>query len=467
MPASERAPPISFVKSTEEDLPGLFLVYSAHMKKILHWIINCMVLIVCALFYTACTESVRYIALKRSSLNAETWLEVEKNEVVKICIDSKVRTWETSLDTDVFNDSCLKVRVPKLIGVNTINVKFPDSNTSYKINLAVGMKYLDFKNEEVLLGHNNTFMLGLGYYKAIDPKKIVSVTGSYLVDKYPVTNCEITLLLWDDIPLDSNDNWYERAWAQRKKLAVRDKKCNKQDSAANSISLYQALKYANERSIREKLKPYYIFSETNFEYIRIHSEGQYVIAFRDFFKHENKTVYVTVDSTSDGYRLPYYDEWMMFARAGDKTNGAPWGDSATYKDVLMYAQFDERKDYYVEKDPYESGPVGQLKPNKYGLYDLFGLVEEHVLFGRSNRFKRSPGVKYQIKISSSNKKRRIPVCENDCPSCLKGGRKDDDWTNVDYGFLRLNDHGFATGGFRLIRNIGNNAKWSEVKSDKE
>jgi hypothetical protein len=35
-----------------------------------------------------------------------------------------------------------------------------------------------------------------------------------------------------------------------------------------------------------------------------------------------------------------------------------------------------------------------------------------------------------------------------------------------YGSFETGDEGVLS-GFRLIRNIGNNAKWSEVKSDKE
>ena len=398
----------------------------------------------------------RNVVLNRDSLGVECWLEVEKNETVQICLDSRVREWKTSLTSKVVNDSCFAFIVPTLIGVDTIRVYFQNSDSSHKINLAVGMKYLDFKNEEVLLGFDKVFLLGPEYYEVIDPVKNVSVTGSYLVDKYPVTNCEITQLLWDNIPLDSDDNGYERAWAQRKKSAVHNKKCNTQDSATNTIFLYQALMYANARSLREKLKPYYIFSETIDQYIRIRSEGQYIIGFHDFIKHENKTIYVKVDSASDGYRLPYYDEWMMFARGGDKTNNAPWGNSASYKEVLKHAKFDKHNENYVEN---KSDLVGQLKPNKYGLYDVFGLVEEHVLFERPGRFKRSPDVKYRVKRLPSNK----VICKNNCPSCLKGGRKDDDWNLVDYGFYRLNDRGFARAGFRLIRNIGNNAKWSEVK----
>ena len=154
-------------------------------------------------------SSIKRFNLNRDSLNAETWLEVEKNDFLNICIDSKVRTWETSLDTEVLNDSCLKIQVPTLIGVYPINVKFFDSDSAYKINLAVGMKYLDYKNEETLYGNDQFQMYEF-------ETKIVSVTGTYLVDEYPVTNCEITQLMWDEIPLNPKDHQIEKEWSERK-----------------------------------------------------------------------------------------------------------------------------------------------------------------------------------------------------------------------------------------------------------
>ena len=51
----------------------------------------------------------RTFDLNRDSLGSEMWLEVEKNDSLNICMDSKVRAWETSLETEILNDSCLKV----------------------------------------------------------------------------------------------------------------------------------------------------------------------------------------------------------------------------------------------------------------------------------------------------------------------------------------------------------------------
>ena len=96
----------------------------------------------------------RTFNVSRNTLDKENWLEVEKNEIVKICVDQKVLAWETSLSSNIKNDSCLAIQAPTLIGVESINIYFPDADSSFKLNLAVGMKYLNFKNEEVLLGYN-------------------------------------------------------------------------------------------------------------------------------------------------------------------------------------------------------------------------------------------------------------------------------------------------------------------------
>jgi formylglycine-generating enzyme required for sulfatase activity len=397
----------------------------------------------------------RTFDVNRDSLRKELWLEVEKNEFVKICVDGPVVAWETSLNSSILNDSCLAFQAPIFVGVESINVYLPESDSPHKINLAVGMKYLDFKNEEVLLGFNKR--IEFRNREIIeDPERNVFVTGTYLVDKYPVTNCEILQMMWDSIPLKTSFDSGTRQdigqiWAKRKKASTRNKSCAMQDSAACTIYLFQAMKYANARSIRDGLKPYYIFSTADKQESFIISKGKYIIKYLDFIDREDIFIQITADYSSDGYRLPYYDEWMMFARGGDKKNPAPWGDTtATFEEASKYAQFN------TDAVVYESGPVGQLKPNGYGLYDMFGLVWEHVLFEERNPF----------------------IALRAFPSCLKGGddavRKDEGewykaymnpyWKDINYGYSRSNYTAGRAEGFRLIRNIGNNAKWSEVKS---
>ena len=421
----------------------------------------------------------KQIDLTIDSLHDEKWLEVEKNEIVKICVDGPIVAWETSLNAVIFNDSCLTFQAPMPIGVDTIKTYFLNSDRSHKINLAVGMKYLNLKNEEVLLGFNEydkSFANTNEFFVELDPERLALVTGTYLIDKYPITNCEFTQLMWDSIPNKTtySHQHYRRVqeeWISRKKHSKRNEKCMAHDTAATRVFLYQSMKYANARSIREGLKPYYIFLETDDEESTIIADKNskavgYIIGYYDFVEHENKLIMVKIDSTSDGYRLPYYDEWMMFARGGDKKNKAPWGDSsATFKEASKHAKFKSmnRDFFHSEKEMELSEPVGQLQPNGYGLYDVFGLNEEQVLLKKSHPLFTSLGVYY---------------FNNNFPYCLKGGtyyvtesRSIDNgnmpyWKYFNYGRFEYGYPGIA-GGFRLIRNIGNNAKWTEVKSDKE
>lgn len=151
-----------------------------------------------------------------NSLRKELWLEVEKNEVVKVCIDKKVKEWETKLDSKKLNDSCLVFQAPSLVGSDTLKVHFSKRPFSRNIYLAIGMKHLKFIRKKVLLGYspkpeegNIAKALSLALSKQEDPERLALITGTYLVDKYPVTNCEIAHFMNDSMPVDFS---YKHEW---------------------------------------------------------------------------------------------------------------------------------------------------------------------------------------------------------------------------------------------------------------
>lgn len=76
----------------------------------------------------------RTFYVSRDTLSEENWLEVEKNKIVKICVDEPVVAWETSLKAIISSDSCLVFQMLSFIGVETLWVHFYKKYMPYYIN---------------------------------------------------------------------------------------------------------------------------------------------------------------------------------------------------------------------------------------------------------------------------------------------------------------------------------------------
>ena len=65
------------------------------------------------------------------------------------------------------------------------------------------------------------------------------------------------------------------------------------------------------------------------------------------------------------YRLPTEAEWEYAARGGDRPR--PWAGTSDPAQLGTYA-------WYIENAFFQSHPVGEKKPNEFGLYDMSGNV---------------------------------------------------------------------------------------------
>ncbi len=139
---------------------------------------------------------------------------------------------------------------------------------------------------------------------------------------------------------------------------------------------------------------------------------------------------------ANGYRLPTEAEWEYACRAGTETEYYFGNDPRTLKAYGWYTKNSSKKTH----------PVGQKKPNGWGLYDMYGNVAEWCNDVYStNYYKRSPA-----------KNPRGP--EKGDIKALRGGGWQDDVDNSRSSWRAGENLSFVDAciidsmGFRCVRN---------------
>ena len=116
----------------------------------------------------------------------------------------------------------------------------------------------------------------------------------------------------------------------------------------DSASWFSAVDFCNKLSENEGLSPYY--------------------AIENARRKTNKSIeYADISVLGgNGFRLPSEAEWEYACRAGSIT---PWCFGDLVLDVGHYA-------WYYDNAQLETHPVGNKKPNAWGLYDMHGNIME-------------------------------------------------------------------------------------------
>ena len=119
-----------------------------------------------------------------------------------------------------------------------------------------------------------------------------------------------------------------------------------------NMSYYDVVYFCNKLSLAKGLQPVYSVN------------GSIYCSEWDYIPHQNDGLgKITMINTANGYRLPSLEEWHYVAKGDDNYI---YAGSNNINDVA----------WYINNSNETTHPVGEKKPNSYGLYDMSGNVME-------------------------------------------------------------------------------------------
>jgi formylglycine-generating enzyme required for sulfatase activity len=230
----------------------------------------------------------------------------------------------------------------------------PTPTRSYPAELDMEMVLVE-GGTNVLLGHRDSDgpLYTANYMKG--PYTVASLP-SFRIGKFEVTQAQ-----WRKVMAgDRFENFFY--WGGSRGVvngALNDNNCGNvacdDQRPVEYITWYMALYFCNKLSEMVGLKPYYTITGS------ITDLGQC------------PSCTITENTNADGYRLPTYNQWEYAARGCKASNceAFPFSGSNTLTEVGWHG--DSGRPAYANSTTH---PVGQLKPNRLGIYDMSGNVWE-------------------------------------------------------------------------------------------
>jgi formylglycine-generating enzyme required for sulfatase activity len=250
-----------------------------------------------------------------------------------------------------------------ILSLLVINSVYSQANTRSANSTTTGSRYQTSEGHTmVVIAGPVTFIMGSPENEAL--RDTGEVQHTVIIPRtFAIATKEITVEQFQRF-LDENPAIKERAGKDSSKSPLADNKKLLQFSPDKQcpqifVTWYEAAAYCNWLSKKEGIP------EDQWCYPPLEQIGSVMWLPEDYLHRK-------------GYRLPTEAEWEYACRAGTTTSHFfdPTGDSLS--DYAWFSKNPPRKrsDPINPSDPHHTHPVGQLKPNPFGLYDIYGNVWE-------------------------------------------------------------------------------------------
>jgi sulfatase modifying factor 1 len=215
--------------------------------------------------------------------------------------------------------------------------------------VSFGVSGITFK---MIICPKGTFTMGADVEDDNNPKRVVSINKPFLLGE-----TEVTQELFEKV-MGFNTSWHQgEEYSDSNKRPV------------DNVTSYEAVMFCNKLSEIMGKKPYYNISNVAYE---IHNIGK-IETFTSMIKAN-----VTINPHSNGFRLPFGNEWEYAAKAGTNNRWAGTNDPKRVGEIAWYKDNSEDKTH----------PVKGKRPNEWGFYDMTGNVREWCWDERNNSLRQ-------------------------------------------------------------------------------
>ena len=236
--------------------------------------------------------------------------------------------------------SCSRKRITDAENVNTGVVEESDKAEStvvleepVKEKLVLRALEGSFEPEMVYVA-GGSFIMGDKSVEANQPHEVE--LSSFYMAKYLITVAQWRRFL-QEVPLAYDWDWEEAHTIGKFKDTIPTEDCPIQQ-----MSWYYAIVFCNWASMKDGLEVCYSLDRLP--------------------EHKNDVIEVTWNKSANGYRLATDAEWEYAARGGQESKGYLYAGSNDITEVAAFGK--------------ASYPVGQMKPNELGIYDMAGNADE-------------------------------------------------------------------------------------------